>query len=601
MPSNRKNMNLDQIYSQRIEQFSSLAEGLKARYTRFSFVRLAVFIIGIGISIYLFTTHFGLGIGFVVLFLLLFARFIFWHQAILRAQRHNEELVRINKREQRALAHDYTAFGSGKEFVDPQHPYTVDLDLFGDYSYFQYCNRTVTAIGKQTLANYFKQPATINEIKARQEAITELKSLLDWRQDFQALGKATNDDIQHVKALNTWLNEEPYVSTNSLLKMAFWILPFVGIASIVYGFMKTWLPAILLFSGVIYLLRQYLERITTTHNHTAKAEEMLAAYARLIGHIEQKEFTSTKLVGLREAFLKNGQHASKRIKRLSYIIGQLNVRYNAFAFILNLLGLWDLQWINQLEKWKAEQKELLPHWFDSLQEYEALISLATVYHNNPEWTFASIHDQSFLEAKNLAHPLINPTNRVGNDFETPTSGHLKLMTGSNMAGKSTFLRSVGLNIVLAMSGAPVCADRFSLPILQVYTSMRTQDALHESTSSFYAELKRLKTIIEAVDSNDNIFFLLDEILKGTNSNDRHKGAKALIIQLIKSKGAGIIATHDLELGALEATSDGAVENLCIEVEIKDGKLFFDYKLKKGVSQSFNATILMKEMGIRIED
>ncbi|RMG78370.1 MAG: DNA mismatch repair protein MutS, partial [Bacteroidetes bacterium] len=163
----------------------------------------------------------------------------------------------------------------------------------------------------------------------------------------------------------------------------------------------------------------------------------------------------------------------------------------------------------------------------------------------------------------------------------------------------TFLRTVGLNIVLSMAGAPVCARSLKLPPLRVYTSMRTQDALHESTSSFYAELKRLKFIIEAVESGENVFFLLDEILKGTNSNDRHTGSKALIRQLIRHKGGGIIATHDLALGELEASSGGAIENLCMEVEIKNGELFFDYKLKKGVSRSFNATLLMQKMGIRI--
>jgi DNA mismatch repair ATPase MutS len=169
-----------------------------------------------------------------------------------------------------------------------------------------------------------------------------------------------------------------------------------------------------------------------------------------------------------------------------------------------------------------------------------------------------------------------------------------------MAGKSTFLRTAGLNIILAMSGSVVCAKEFSLPPLQVYTSMRTVDALHESTSSFYAELKRLKIIIEAVDAEQNIFFILDEILKGTNSTDRHTGSKALIQQFINSKGSGLIATHDLELGSMEANSAGAIENLCMEVEVQDGKLKFDYTIKKGVSQSFNATLLMKQMGIRIK-
>lgn len=328
---------------------------------------------------------------------------------------------------------------------------------------------------------------------------------------------------------------------------------------------------------------------------------MLAAYARLIQHIEAENFSTEKLQQLKAGFVTSNIPASNAIDRLSYIISQLNVRYNAFAIILNLIGLWDLQWVYRLEKWKAAQRENLPRWFDALAEFETLASLGNLAFNNPDWVFPTLHDDTILVAEELGHPLINRKKRVTNDLTAPTQGHIKLVTGSNMAGKSTFLRTVGLNIVLAMTGAPACAKRLELPLLQVYTSMRTQDALHESTSSFYAELKRLKFIIEAVERGDNVFFLLDEILKGTNSNDRHLGSKALIRQLIESKGGGIIATHDLELGQLETQYGGAIENLRIEVEIKNDELYFDYKLKKGVSESFNATVLMQKMGIKVRE
>ena len=296
------------------------------------------------------------------------------------------------------------------------------------------------------------------------------------------------------------------------------------------------------------------------------------------------------------------------IRRLSYIIRQLNVRYNAFSFIFNIFGLWELQYVYRLEQWKAAVQGHLPRWFEAMASFEALSSLGNIHHNNPEWAFPAITNGAVVEAEELGHPLLHRDKRVCNEIHLPTNGHIKLITGSNMAGKSTFLRTVGLNMVLAMAGAPVCARSMALPPLQVYTSMRTQDALQESTSSFYAELKRLKFIIEAVeDTADHqppqlqAFFLLDEILKGTNSNDRHTGSKALIRQLIRSRGSGIIATHDLELGQLEAEANGTIENLRIEVEIQDGELHFDYKLKKGVSQSFNATLLMKRMGIKIEE
>ena len=303
-------------------------------------------------------------------------------------------------------------------------------------------------------------------------------------------------------------------------------------------------------------------------------------------------------------FTEGDVSASQAIHKLAYRVSQLDVRYNAFVFLLEFSIVWDLQQAYRMDKWKLRHRDRLPQWFEALAELEALVSFGNLTMNQPQWIFPTLQEERQLHAEALGHPLLPNDKRVTNDISMPTAGHMHLLTGSNMAGKSTWLRTVGINIVLALAGAPVCARVFRLPQLQVYTSMRTQDALHESTSSFYAELKRLKFIIEAVEDPSKtagrpVFFLLDEILKGTNSRDRHTGSKALIRQLIASKGAGIIATHDLELGELEAEANNQIENWAIEVDIKDGQLFFDYKLKRGVSQSFNATLLMQQMGIKV--
>ena len=535
-----------------------------------------------------------------VLFLIGFSKFVFWHRAILAAAQHNQFLSEINAEEVAALRHNYQQFGSGEAFIDPMHANTVDMDIFGDYSLFQYCNRTSTAIGQQALARFLSTTINHSEILVRQTAIKELFPKLDWRQNFQATGRVTEDNADHLRLLNGWLADAPFVSNNKWLKLALYFVPswmIVGMSLAVYYL--SWPIAVffILLPGII--LGKTVEKVNETHNRTTHAEKMLSFYAKLIQQIENESFTSSKLNSLKSNFSHNHQKSSTQIQRLSYIIGQLNVRYNAFAILFNLAGLWDLQYVYRLEKWKAQNKNELPRWFAALQEFEALNSLATLYYNNQDWTFPTIVENNQLKGIELGHPLIHASKRITNDFRSPTQAHIKLVTGSNMAGKSTFLRTVGINIILAMSGSAVCAKAFSLPILQVYTSMRTQDALHESTSSFYAELKRLKLIIEAVESTENVYFLLDEILKGTNSKDRHTGSRALIEQLIKSKGAGIIATHDLELGSMEATANGAIENLCMEVAVENGQLEFNYKLEKGVSKSFNATILMKEMGINI--
>ncbi len=595
--------NLIRLYEERVLAFDKEAKKGKSKYIRYSFVRLAYFIAALIVVLLIWVKwNPFIGIGLAVIFLYGFSRFIIWHQRVQQSYQHYQFLFRINQRELSALSGDHSNFAPGNDHIDTQHPYTVDLDIFGDHSLFQFCNRTSSAMGNNSLAAYLNQAAKKDEIQLRQAAIRELKDKLDWRQDFQAIGLATEDNITHISSLKSWLNDEPFVSNNRLYVFALGFIPFlvlVGIA--LWIFVIPWQVAILFFVPSFWILRRTLKQVNHTHQRTTYAEKMLSAYAKLIYCIEKESFKSPKLIQLHKVFQTEQKSASKHLQRLSYIIGLLNVRYNVFAIILNIFALWDLFWVYRLEKWKKQQRNKLMKWFEALGEMEALISLATLFHNNPDWTFPEFHDRQVLNAQFLGHPLISKKHCIFNTFEMPTQGHIKLITGSNMAGKSTFLRTVGINIVLANAGAPVCAKQFTLPLLAVYTSMRTQDALYQSTSSFYAELKRLKFIIDAVEQKKErqVFFLLDEILKGTNSRDRHTGAEALIKQLIKSKGAGLVATHDLELGKLEALSKGAIENLCMEVEIKEEELFFDYKIKKGVSKSFNATLLMKSMGIRV--
>lgn len=593
-------MNLVDNYIHRKEQFAETAELLSAKYNRFSIFRLLFFVLGIGVLILLFSQNIWLGIASTVVLLVLFARFVFWHQAFQKEQKHNLNLSEINKNEEAAMNDNHSAFDGGEEFVSADHPYAYDLDIFGDHSIFQLYNRTVTTIGKKELADILSATADQATILKRQEAIKELSEKIDWRQNFQAHGAQINDNPDHLKILKDWLKDEPFISNNKLITVLRFVVPILSIIGLFLFFIQPWYIAILFLLPAFWVLRKTTMQINDTHQRTTHTEKILANYATLLAHIEKEDFSALLLQSWKKELMVHENVPSKKIKRLSYIISQLNVRYNAFAIILNIIGLWDIHWVGSLEKWKSKHKDELLVWFDALKNFDAIISMSTLAYNNPEWTFPTITEKSYLKGIELGHPLIPRHQVVTNDFEMETTGHLKLVTGSNMAGKSTFLRTVALNIVLAQTGSKVCAKEMSLPHLAVYTSMRTTDALHESTSSFYAELKRLKIILDAVDRKEQVYFLLDEILKGTNSKDRHTGSKALIEQLIKSGGAGIIATHDLELGSLEEKYDGDLENLCMEVEVKDDELDFDYKLKKGVSKSFNATTLMRNMGIRIE-
>lgn len=589
------------IYKKRVAEFAATATALEKKYNRYSIIRLITFIAGIALIILAFS-YSGL-IGSIMLLgsLIGFSRFIFWHQQLLKKKQHFEALAAINQAEIDIINDDYAKFANGKQYLDLQHPYAVDLDIFGDYSLFQYLNRTATNIGQKTFANYLLAPAEKPEILARQEGGLELKNRLEWRQSFQAIGYNSEENEQDIRLLLLWLNEAPILLNNKLfrfLKIAMPIVFFGLITAIFFGLPYQF--AIIIFFFNLFLLSRKVKEVNDIHEKTSKAGGILNNYAQLIEHVESQDFKSEKLKDLKQGLFISDRSASKSMKQLAFIIHQLNARFNVFAILLNGAILWDWHWILKLEKWKAEMQTKLPEWFDILQEFDAMVTLGTLHYNHEDWTMPNI-DSAFtgLEGIELGHPLIDAKKRVSNNLIVPNSGHIKLITGSNMAGKSTYLRTVGLNIVLAMTGSPVCAKSLRLPILTVNTSMRTQDVLHESTSSFYAELKRLKTIIDSVENGEKVFFLLDEILKGTNSHDRHTGSRALIEQLIKSKGMGLIATHDLELGVLEAEANGTIENLCIEVMVEKDRLVFDYTIKKGISRSFNATYLMRNMGIRV--
>jgi DNA mismatch repair ATPase MutS len=317
--------------------------------------------------------------------------------------------------------------------------------------------------------------------------------------------------------------------------------------------------------------------------------------------IERTNFTSLHLQELQKKFKQESSKASAQLKQLKSILERLDLRFNIVIFIpLDVLLQWDLQQVMALEKWKEENHKQVTSWFTALGEFEALSSLATLNFNHPGWTFPVLKaEHFFIEGKDIGHPLIPPAKCVTNPIHIEQQGGLMLVTGSNMAGKSTYLRSIGINTVLTMAGAPVCASYFCLSPVQVISSMRIADNLEESTSTFYAELKKLKTIINKVNNNEKVFILLDEILRGTNSFDRHTGSAALIKQLIKHKAAAIIATHDVELAKMKNEHPENILNYHFDVQVSNDELYFDYRLKEGICTSLNASILMKKIGIEL--
>ncbi len=590
-------MQVDQKYKERKDAFHTEAESLAQTEKRLSFFRLVCFLVFLAVIIVLFQFHWIAGVVSIYVAFFLFKLIVKKHEQTAYAHTIAKTLQTINSNELKVLDGEYSQHDEGLEFQDISHRYTSDLDIFGKGSLFQHVTRCQSYFGKSALASLFQGKNVNEEIHGYQQAIQELEPMIEWRQRFQAISQVGMKEDQIDGSFLEWLQRDAEIEFKPVF---FFIIPIITISLLVL-FVKflPWLSYLLAFVPAGMFALRNAEKINEFESGSSKHAEALQAYAKAFEWIQTEKFVSEKNKQLQRLLIQDGVGASSKIKKLSYILRQLDMRYNFFGLVINVLFPWDYYYSYRLQSWKNEHKISGHVWFEAFGEFEAISSLASLAFNNPEWTYPTLTENKEFKAIDIGHPLIHKSKRIANDFHAATQNHIKIVTGSNMGGKSTFLRTIGLNIVLANCGSKICALSLTLPYLDVYTSMRTLDALNENTSSFYAELKRLKTVLDAVDESDNVFFLLDEILKGTNSNDRHTGAKALIKGLLKKNGAGLISTHDLELGNLAQEHPDQLENVCFEVDIKGDELFFDYKLKKGVSKSFNATHLMRSMGIEV--
>ena len=403
--------------------------------------------------------------------------------------------------------------------------------------------------------------------------------------------------------LTTWLSETdthftsqswkaivPVYSVLSLLSLAATIAGYIPLA--IFGFLFL---LYVLFSGIL------LKKASKAYSHLSGIINEVDTVQQLMQWIEAKEFHSPYLRSIQSKLVIDNSKASERINHLKTILNRFDLLLNPIGnLFLNSFLLWGARQMMDLNKWRNNNRSTLHAWFESIAEFETVNSLANLHFNFPSWVFPEISDQYFtLHATGAGHPLIPSQKRVDNDFILSGIGKVTIITGSNMAGKSTFLRTLGCNIVLAQMGAPVCASGFVFTPVQLFSSMRISDNLAEDTSTFYAELKKLKTIIEHVRKHEKMLILLDEILRGTNSLDRHTGSEALLTQLIREQAVAIAATHDVELAGMANEFPTSINNYHFDVQVEGEELYFDYKLKEGVCQSLNASILMKKIGIEI--
>lgn len=590
------------IYQQRSVDFATIADNLQKKENKLSLARLITFITGIALFFILFRYSAVIAVISLLAAIILFAWLIRKYSKTEQQKHFYRYLETINQREGRCLQGQFSDYPDGSEYINKNHPNAYDLDLFGRASLFQYLNRTTSKPSSDMLASWLTSPAAINEIKSRQQAVTELAPELDWRQQLMTLGYSDPNADANPYELIQWANSSNTFIQKKHLKVLTYGLSAFGIIAIVLVIAFS-LPASLLipvFTVNFFFYFGLNNHITRLQNQVGKSSGMLDSYASTIRLIERKAFTAEKLKALHKVFSGKGG-ASAAIARLSTLVSRLDVRLNVMVAIpLNLLCFWDILWCFALEKWKEKNKNKLHAWFDAMAELECLSCLANMSFNNPDWCFPEVIPEYFtFDAINAGHPLIPEDRRICNSLLITGNGKTAIVTGSNMSGKSTFLRTCGVNCILAFAGAPVCADSFRISHVMVYTSMRITDSLEDNTSSFYAELKRLSAMIKEAEHNQKVFMLLDEILRGTNSNDRHTGSVALIRQLIDYNTVAIVATHDLKLAELAEKIPDRIDNYHFDVKIDGEELYFDYKLNHGICTSMNASILMKKMGIHI--
>jgi hypothetical protein len=589
------------IYEKRRLDSAARQQAMARAFNRVAFARLTLFVLGVSVALAGFMAHFILGCVILVAVIVVFVVLMRRHEAIIVARDMAGAQCVINDNE--------LAWLEGREvpaeFASPEapavHPYASDLDLFGAGSLFAFCNRAETALGRQCLADWLLKPGKIEDISQRQEAVCELRDDIEWRQSLQAAGFQLGDEVDQafLERFAEPIEKIPPVPVLVGVPLAFIGVVVLALASAV--------PPVLVGLMIVVssvAIRIFLGDSTELYKQAAQLAETLGPYQRLLATIEGREFKSPMLRSSQDALRGGGAAATAQLSELNRIVQCLAVRHNPLLhFPLNMLLLWDGWWVRKLAAWKTEHATVMAHWFARIAEFEAVASLATLAYNHPSWSMPEIlpnENLSFV-ADGLGHPLLPDDRRIDNDISLKAGG-LLLISGSNMAGKSTFERAVGANAVLAQAGGPVCARSLSMTPLRCITSMRTQDSLKDNESTFYAELRRLKQVLDTVADGERIIVLLDELLRGTNSRDQHAGVHALVRQLLSHpNAASLIATHDLELTALAEELGQRVSNVCFNSRIEGDKAIFDYRLRPGVCDSMNAVFLMRQMGIQIPD
>jgi hypothetical protein len=585
-------------YRRRCELRRAQAEAAEQRAARISWARVVAFTLVI-VAVWLVATHRAPGMG-IAPPALVFVALLIWHDRALRARDRARRAMRYWELGLSRIEERWAGEGpDGARFLDENHPYARDLDLFGRGSLFQLVCTARTRAGEETLARWLLHPATADEARARQEAVAELRDKLDLREALALAGEDVRSEVDPAR-LAKWAVTPPILTSR-----AQWLAVAVvslAVAVVIGGWLALkWglTPVALALLGPLLVSRLFRQRVTKVRGGVDRPWRDLLVLALVVQLFERETWKSARLVELAKGLASAGEPASRRIAQLSRLVDLANAQENQFFAPIGWALLWAVHFAFAIERWRARSGSDVARWLDVLGELEALAALGGYACERPDAPFPRILDgEARLEGVALGHPLLPRDHCIRNDLVLDEKARVLLVSGSNMSGKSTMLRTVGINVVLALAGAPVRAESLALTPLQVGATLRIQDSLAEGASRFYAEITRLKLLVDLSQKTPPLIFLLDEILAGTNSHDRRIGAEAVVRGLLSRGAMGLLTTHDLALAEMAATLPGA-RNVHFEDRIVDGKLEFDYRMREGVVQHSNAIALMRAVGLDV--
>ena len=531
-----------------------------------------------------------------------FGLIVLFHEGKLKAAGRAQKRIDFYESGIRRIEGDWREDGLlGEDFSDREHLFSGDLNLFGKSSLFQKMCLCVTAFGRQRLALWLTKPADADVLKARQEAVKELSEDKDLIAKFAELDIEATENLE-ISTLKSWSAE----GTKIYNPLVYYFSLFIGLLSVttlatwLFGGKSAW-PFFICLVVDLALGNLYAGKISKITEGIATKEKNLLKLSHILKVLESSNYNSVMMSKIIDNIHTENVKASERIEQIAYLIDTFeNTRGNLAIQPFNVLLHLNLRNAMKIEKWRAVAGASIPQWVEAAADFEALVSLAVFSSENPDYIFPEfVEGGPYIKATDLGHPLLKPTVCVRNDIELGKPVKLLLISGSNMAGKSTFLRTVGVNIVLAQAGAPVNAKEMQLSPLNLGCSIQIEDSLADGISHFYAEILRLKKLVDLSQQESNVLFFFDEILHGTNSSDRCNGASAVIRSLVKGNAAGFVTTHDLSLTKIAEELSNEARNVHFEDQFEDGKMVFDYKMKEGIVTHGNALQLMRSLGLEV--